>query len=124
MNANLEELLKEMKENARAKENEFLERIDSQIKEIFEEYNKKTKALHSELNDIMKKTADHIRGISEAGELANLNAIQNALAKLEDVYPMLKSVKQKQEHNEILCFVILGINIICLGTIVLLFYLR
>ncbi len=139
MDTNLEEILKGMKEKAKTKQEEILDEFRDDMDDVFSDYNNKINSsientckqlekAQKEMEDASKTTVKKIDEINKSLIKVDISKLQKQIEDLkstnnfEDFSSVLEAIKQKQKRNSIICFCILGIQVLCFGIMLFLLF--
>ncbi len=139
MDTNLEEILKGMKEKAKTKQEEILDEFRDDMDDVFSDYNNKINSsientckqlekAQQEMEDVSKASVKKIDEINKSLTKVDISKLQKQIADLkstnnfEDFSTVLETIKQKQKRNSIICFCILGIQVLCFGIMLFLLF--
>lgn len=139
MDTNLEEIIKGIKEKAKSKQEEILDEFKNDMDDVFSDYNNKINSsientckqlekAQKEMEDASKTTVKKIDEINKSLIKVDISKLQKQIEDLkstnnfEDFSSVLEAIKQKQKRNSIICFCILGIQVLCFGIMLFLLF--
>lgn len=139
MDTNLEEIIKVIKEKAKSKQEEILDEFKNDMDDVFSDYNNKINSSientckqleksQKEMEDASKTTVKKIDEINKSLIKVDISKLQKQIEDLkstnnfEDFSSVLEAIKQKQKRNSIICFCILGIQVLCFGIMLFLLF--